>query len=390
MTVYKAFMKCVMRNQWVILGYAAVFIVITVFRLSSVSDVVGEHFQISRFSVLLMERGEKSEMKEAIKSYLETRGNLEISDLSESQAIDRVVSQNHADLMLVLDDETEKRLLAGAPPARVYYEPGNVSGVLANYELNKYFTYLDAYYKTHGTFDYRAILAAMEKQTSVEILPNESRNLTGDLFFRYYMVFFHYIFVSLVLLIIPPVMLQFSSGMVKERRLVSSLRPSDYVIQVSFAIVSTALFLIAVFVIFCLLLIGFRIDGSTFAVVLLNFLIFSASIIGFVLLVSSFRIGYHMISFVANLFSLGIAFSSGIFVPRELLPKSIVEISKFFPAYHSVQVTETEGMALETMLYHWGIQLLMAAIFVIAAVYVNRGRKRSAITSGKAYDGGMF
>lgn len=390
MTVYKAFVKAVMHNKWTIFMYTLIFLVISLLSLSLLRERAAEVFEISRPHILILEEGEDTAFRKALRTYLEGRAHVERTTLSKEEAIDRVVSRNQADLLVIPGENVEEKLCSGNAAIDVYYEPGSSAGTLANVEINKFFNYALAIYKTYGHFDYDRIQEMGEVQTRVVIQAREKQNINSTIFFRFYLKYFHYIFISLVLYIVTPILLQFNSGQLKTRRLVSSLRPSQYVAQVSLAILTIVIGLIAVFFLFGLGLIRFAIEMETLLLLLLNFFIFSISIVAVIILISSLNIGPSTVNTIATTLSLLIGFTSGIFVPIEFLPSSLVSVVKFFPVYHSVKVTETAEMSAEALMFHMGIQLLAAFVFMLGALYINRSRKGSSLRIDAANERGAL
>lgn len=377
MTVFKGFLKIVKRNSAIAIIYLGIFIVITMATSSSLKRMAKDTYEISKPNILFIAEGEQTELKEKLFEMLEHSANLHIvSDVLKAK--DDIVSQK-ADCLLVIGDDALDRMKNGRPAVDVFYELGNPAGILADADIDKLLRYMDASLRTYGTIDYAGIEKALEESIAVEIEPKDVENLSKTEFFKQYMKFFHYIFLSISLFIISPILLQISKGSLRTRCSVSSLRPAEYFLQLALAVtVLTTLFII-LFVLFGLAVVEFQVKSGTVLLLVSDIFVFGLTLMSFVVLISSLPVSVRFISAFANIFSIVVAFTAGIFVPTEFLPEAVINFSKFFPAYYSVRLTTAEQLSAGEVAYHFGIQLLFALVFSLGAIYLNKSRRRSAI-----------
>lgn len=397
MTVFSAFLKNVKRNYLFSLLYVCIFILMTFVSLSNMNQKANEAFEISKPKIILIDVGNPTDFKQALIRKLESSSRLTVRTLhteeTDSEKImqhedilrakDEVVSQM-ADYLVVVEEDAVSRMHAGQHAVDVFYEFGNPAGALANVELNKFILFLDAYGRTHGTIDYETVTDAGIQSVDVEILAKKQGDITTTLFFRQYMRFFHYVFISIALFVISPLLLEINKGNVRSRCSVSSLRPSQFFMQLAMAVTLLTTLFIVIFMVFGLAVVKFQVETGTLLLMLINIFVFGLSLMSFVVFISNLPIGVTAISSIANLFSIIVAFTSGIFVPAEFMPEAVINLSKFFPAYYSIRITVTENLSTESILYHLGMQLLFALLFSLASVYLGKSRRQESLNFGRA------
>lgn len=377
MTIFSGFLKIVRRNSAIALIYILMFIIINIGISSSLKKVVKKDYEISRPGILVIDEGRTTEMKRALFEMIGITANLTFVE-DALAAKDAVVSQE-ADYVFVIGEDAELRLKNGEPAIEVFYELGNPAGILAETQVRKILMYMDAYYRTYGEIDYDAIGEAMKEGISVKIESENIQTMSRTDYFKQYMKFFHYIFISISLFVISPLLLQINKGALRTRCSVSSLRPSEYYFQLALAVtVLTTLFII-IFVLFGLAIVDFEVETRTLLLLIGNIFVFGLSLMSFVVLISNLPVSPRVVSSIANIFSIVVAFTTGIFVPVEFLPESVVSLSKFFPAYYSVHITTGENLATGVILYDLGVQLLFALVFSLGAIYLNRSRRREVL-----------
>lgn len=374
MTVYSGFLRSLKKSNWVTAMYVGLFVIITLVSLSTLQKNVSDTFSISRPSVLVVNFSDERAFDVALRTQIESFGTMEVRNISVEEAKDLIVGQAF-DIAVFVSPDAEKRLTSGEEAViEMFYEDANPAGVLAGMSLNRFLGYLDAYQKAHRVVDYSAVLESSTEEVSVELL-NQDKAMSKTLFFRFYIKFFHYIYISLALFVVAPTLLTMNSGYLRARRGVSSLRPTNYFLQISFAIFAVVIGFLAFFVLLGLGIVGFDVDYQVVALLVLNLLVFSIALVAFTVFLSSLPISSVTISTVANVVSIVVAFTSGIFVPSEFLPDVITNLAKFFPAYYSVRVTMVDTLTKSELFYNLGIQLLFALVFGLAAIYAGKSRR---------------
>lgn len=359
--------------------YIGIFVIISIASSSSLRKTANETYEISKPNIVFVSVGEETELKKALYEMLQNSARLHVaSDVLKAK--EDIVSQK-ADYLIVIGEDALDRMKKGQPAAEVFYEPGNPAGILADIETDRLFRYIDAYERTYGRVDFQAIQEAVQESIAVKIESENVDAMSRTAYFKQYMKFFHYVFISVSLFVISPLLMKLNRGELRTRCSVSSLRPSEYFMQLALAVtVLTTLFII-VFVVFGLAIVEFHVDSGTLFLLITDIFIFGLSMMTFVVLISNLPVGVRVISSFANVFSIVVAFTTGIFIPTEFLPEAVINISKFFPAYYSVYITTGENLSMGSILFHLGVQILFAAVFSLGAVYLGKSRTKSVLNT---------
>jgi ABC-2 type transport system permease protein len=86
------------------------------------------------------------------------------------------------------------------------------------------------------------------------------------------------------------------------------------------------------------------------------------------------------ISAISTVFSLGLSFISGAFVPQELVSESVLNVSKAFPMYYFIRANRN-SLVWEEMVPDILMQLVFFTVYVMIAFVLQRfaGRSRKTI-----------
>lgn len=378
MVVFKSFLLSIKQDRWVILIYAVIFLALSIANIPTIREQSQEQFVISRPHILLIDESPDSAFSQALAQHLNQIAKVEPLSLAYDEATLRIAADD-GDLLVRVPSDIETRLQHDGAILDIYYETGSSAGSLGAMEVEKFLRYVDAYRKFHGTMDYEAIAKGSEQVTQVQILSTPTTTQDADSWFRFYIVFFHYIYIAIALHVVVPIVTMLNEQGLRTRRMLSSLLPRDYFAQMFLGI---SLFFVAIltfFLLFGLIVMRFEVSAATLGILLLDLLVFTVSLASFLLALSSLRLSRQGISAIANAFSMIVAFVSGIFVPADFLPSFVVDLSKFFPAYHSVQVVKNVGLEWGQIAYYLGMQLLFAVVFALIAVYFSRSRRQNIV-----------
>lgn len=131
-----------------------------------------------------------------------------------------------------------------------------------------------------------------------------------------------------------------------------------------------------VFIIVGVILLKGALFSSEGGLYLLNMLCYAVVCLSIAFLVSKITSKQEILSMIANVVSLGMAFLCGIFVPVEFLSESVIKVAHFLPAYWYNQaalnidfhMNEKMGSIFAAM----GVQILFAVAIVVIGMVVDR------------------
>lgn len=149
--------------------------------------------------------------------------------------------------------------------------------------------------------------------------------------------FTFYGIINIIFLGISSIMIAFNKKELQNRLFSSTLKPLNYNLQI---FSGHLIFTFAVFIICCLLPLayfGTSIVGPQYFLMCLNLLCVCVAVLSLSFLISQFVKSSTAQNGITNVLSLGLSLISGVFVPQYMLNESLLNVSRFTPAYWYVK-----------------------------------------------------
>jgi ABC-2 type transport system permease protein len=212
----------------------------------------------------------------------------------------------------------------------------------------------------------------MAAEASVTLMTADgSQNVNKMTFFFIYLT---YSIMAVMILGVTSIMLVFNKSDLRRRNLSSPVNPLRFNLQL---VLGNLIFALAIWLLMSLLslLLGSQpVNIKQFMILSLNALIFTMTALSFSFLVSQFIGSRAAQQSIANVFSLGACFVSGVFVPQDMLGKTVHTIASFTPTYWYVRaVNEIGGLSSFTLqtLQTAGTYMLIEIGFALALLAVS-------------------
>lgn len=380
MTVFKAYLKILLRNIGLIIMYLVIAIVVV--NLNTQSAPAPDAYEDIKISLGVIDR-DNTEFSRHFHKYLEDHAEemLEVED--EEHAIQDFIYDNYARGLIIIPAGFEEAALRGEAEVTQKYSIESV-GMLAEVSASRYLTSLNAL--ARSGMERQGILEQLDKtaETDAEItmLGNtEHKSNRGTVF----ALFSAYPVMAAMILIVGTVACVFNAQMIKRRNEVSAMpmwKLNGQLLVGNFA--------------FCVLLVGvfwltaafvtpemaLSMEGvMTFATMFALALSFSAM----ASLITSFVTKREVLSGMQSVIPLGLSFISGVFFDAALLSEGILNASKIFPTYWYAQSIEKIGLYEEYGAAQWGevlssigiILAFGAGYYVLMLIVLNLKRIRN-------------
>lgn len=196
----------------------------------------------------------------------------------------------------------------------------------------------------------------LEAQAIVSMKAAESGSGTDKLSF--FFIYLTYSIMAVMILGVTSIMLVFNKTDLRRRNLCAPVDSLHFNLQLVLGNLIFALAVWLLMALFSLLLSNHPVSPAKYLILCLNALIFTMTALSFSFLISQFVASRAAQQSIANVFSLGICFISGVFVPQEMLGKTVSTIASFTPTYWYVRaVNEISSLSSYTL------QTLRPAIF---------------------------
>lgn len=377
MQIYKTFLKISLRK----LGPCLIFfaIMIGVCTIQSKTDNI---YAPTKVKLAVIDEDD-TELSKALYDYVDEHQQIE--DIGDESKWRDYLFYHTVDYILVINEGFEENLLNGNIENILssYKVPDSNSTYIAHSSINGFVNnlslYLNSGYDTEEAiskaFDSSGL--AIEVGLFEESLPAQTSQMT--VFFE----FLPYVLLSVTITSLGAMIIVWNKKAIKARNEVSKQSLIARNTSIILAMVTYTIFLFLLTMAICAVLFTkdlFTMQGLCYSI---NAALFMFVCLGITLVVSLFSKKAEALSFWSNVIALPTAFLSGIFVPRDLLPEIIVNISKCLPTYWYINVTSEikyfdgafNDKALTSLLVQFGFAVAFVTIGLVIIKY--RQQKKS-------------
>jgi ABC-2 type transport system permease protein len=193
----------------------------------------------------------------------------------------------------------------------------------------------------------------------------------------YYFNYLAYTFMFVVIMGISTIMLVFNDLNIKRRNACAPMSSTSVTLQFYLATMLFSLLSWALLAGLSLLFSRNELSDSNTLAFILNSFVFALSSSSIAFLIGNLVKGREAISAIANVFTLGSCFISGVFVPQAILTDSVLKMASFLPTYWYVRGNTLIAISADFSKALM-IQLAFAVAFFILAIVVGK-KKRMAI-----------
>lgn len=384
MTVFKYFLKLAWGRKFIILVYLVVFVAISYLNSSGINQNT-EGFIPTVPDIRIIQE-EDSPTANYLTDWLRKENNEQDMDITEEYA-EEAIFNNAVDAVIVIPEGFEENFRNGREAVRVYTDDRQMTSLLLTGNIQKYLMFLKADETTYGTPDPARIEAALAVESSVTLaeVPQNGSNETMMTWFGYYFNFMTYIIIAIYIMVFGLIMSEFNEENLKRRNSLIPMSSTRFQLGIVLAQLLLASVITSIFLAIGWFMGGMEGHGLNWPAHILNAFVFSLAALALAFLINSLTRKAAVHSTLSTLLSLGTAFISGVMVPSEFLSPTVVNLSKFFPTYYYVQVTDAI-MTGESYLPGLGIQLLFALFFLVLGLTIARIRQGEDILSMRARD----
>lgn len=336
MQVYKAFFKIIKKNLPEISIYIVVFLFFAVFLSSVGSNKNSEGFNQTKSKMVFINNDKDSKLIEGLKDYLNE--NARIVDVeNNTQKLQDALFFREVEYILTVPEGFSQSLLSGN---EIQLEkttvPDSATGMYIDLMINKYLNTAKIYKKNLQNISDEQLINHIKEDLSNETHVNVNSfnsNKDSAKSYVYYFNYLSYSIFAVLILGVCAVMLIFNNSDLRRRNISSPIKLKSINFQLvlgnfSFAILSWIVMISSSFILYKEYMLTFR--GF---LLLLNSLIFTFAALSISFLIANVVKSRNAMSAAANVVALGSSFISGVFVPQEMLGKTVLTIASFTPTY---------------------------------------------------------
>ncbi len=333
---------------------------------------------------------DNSTLSQALKAYLQENHNIKTIDNDDRETIQDALYNWDVHAVVTVEKGFEEKFSVTSDEERskiikellgVYVIPNTVTATLFEQNLNSYLSMADTYIS--AGFDIKeATEKAMEVSNTSTEVSYEGGEAVIESPVAMYFKYFSWVFIAMCITSISVVLISLNKKEVRDRVECSPYKFFKMNMEIVFGVIVTGfvictIFIGAAFVIFP----EYMLKLNSILYIINAFSIMSVAL-AITFLVSKLTDKSQVISLLANVIGLGMAFLCGVFVPLEFLSDTIIKIAHFLPVYWNVKAIQVIGGVAKgstsTVFAYMGIQILFAIAIIFVGMIIDR-RKRVAI-----------
>lgn len=383
MQVYKCFFRILKKQMGQIIMYLAIFLSLSIVVSLQGAENKGNEFEAETFSFSVFDE-DNSPISKQMTAYLEQENErVEIKD-DKTTIQDELYNRNTHCVLRIPKGFGESLKEGREKEISMTSIPGTVYGEMFEGKIDGYVMILRNYLR--GGFEEQEAIQKAEKtlalEAEVELSSNQDTGVHSKLY--YFFNYVPYIFLCICIVAITPILIVFRKKGICER-IESSAYPA---VKVNlFLCAGTVTAGIGLVILHCAIVavltrgdlfsdkgVWFVVNEICFTFVAISFVFFIGKLIG----------KQEILSMVANVAGLGMAFLGGVFVPLSMLGDGVIKIAHLIPAYWYIRAAEWVdsdlGSSKIELFEFYGVQLLFAAAFLCMGFAYSQKRGKSSAT----------
>ncbi len=390
MPVCKTFFKIAIKRVPSILMYFIIFAVITILMTHNGPTSINSSFESKSLDISIIDH-DNSKASKALTDYLDEKHDiLDIEDTKES--IQDNLYYQYISYVLIIPEGYEDNLKKGNTENILTNKkiPGSGNGQFVDNQIDEYLATLNMYLVADYDLDkaLSATIDSFEKAPEVKTTTFEKGETIDNTLTYYFFSYLPYVFLAMLISGMAPIIIILNKEEINNRTYCSSITVTNKNLQIALGCFVYCFITWAIY-----MAIGFITCGKSMLTTyglqgMLNSAVFMLIAVSITILVSNFVSGKNadnIVNMISNIVSLGMCFLCGVFVPQWMLADSIVNVSKFLPAYwyiyindmtsHMSKVDYSLGRYVKCIGIELGFALLFFIISLVASKYIKESKK---------------
>ena len=380
MTVFKCYMKILRQNIGLVIMSLAIF-----FSVAIVMQFAAGKSEDSLFETASIDLGVVNEdggtLAQGLVDYLSGIHHVVLMDNDPEQLQENLFYRNVEYILQIPADFYETCMVNGES-LKVTKVPGSYSSFYVDQQISSYLNTIQTYLA--AGFSQEKAIQAVKEETHEPVTKLTFDSGTSDTSpYTYYFRYIPYLFLGALCYTMGYILMAFKKGDIQKRMEASAISVRRQSVE---GLLATGMIGVVLWLIGFLgvtFMYGSRFWQSGLCVYyILNTFTMLIVALSLSYLIGMFITNSNLLSGVANLVSLAMCFLCGVFVPMDVMDKSVLKFAQFLPVYWYEQVNEILSRHhtlspefLGQVLIGIGIQLLFAAAFISLILVVSRYRK---------------
>lgn len=380
MTVFKAYMKIIKQNGFLIVMYLGIFMLITIMIQSITKTQESDGYKAQSVKIGFVDE-DGGALAKGLEEYLGKFHRIIPMEADKDKLQENLFYRN-IEYIVRVPSSFEKKCLRGNEKLSVTKVPGSYTSFYVDQQINGFLNNVKTYYAAEYTVA-EAVKAVMEKEGPEVKMLDTNGNAGETPGYAYYYRFIPYLLLSILCYVLGNILSAFHKGDIPKRMQASAISGRRQNMEALLAAMVLGIALLGICIVVSILLYGTPLIQSGG---LMYYLLNSLTML-FVALSISYMVGMlthntSALNGIVNTISLGMCFLCGVFVPLDIMSKGVKTVAQFLPVYWYEKANDRisefgniTGSVRTEILQAIGIQLVFAvAIVSISLVTVKKKR----------------
>ena len=347
MTTYKAFLRVLKKNFWMIILYTVILIVCMIGNSQNKNGI--NNFTAAK-PLVTIEDNDDSLLSQKLKDYITACSD--IVELKTEEELNDALYFDGTDYVITIDKGFGKKIAKGEKPEVSVKSVGNYRAYLAETIYARFLKVAEALAPASEEEIIKNLDQILEHETDVEMA--SKIDVAGLSNAENYYNFMSYAIIAGLVFAVAYTTSAFKKEMIKKRLAVSATKYKSINNKLLICNLIIALVILAFYVGLSVIMVGsdiiFTMNGLFF---ILNGAVLSVFAVAFAFLLTNLLKNNNAILAVINVVAIGSCFLCGVFVPAEWMPEFVRNIGRALPSYYYVEnnniISELDTFNFETL-----------------------------------------
>lgn len=380
MTVFKCYMKILKQNLGLVFLYLGIF-----FSVSIVLQMAAQKGEDSLYQTTSIDLGivnpDDSLLSSGFVDYLSQIHHVTIME-NDPETLQENLFYRNVEYIIQIPADFYKTCIQNGESLKVTKVPGSYSSYYVDQQISSYLDTMRTYLA--AGFSQEEAITALKSQVHEPVTKLSSNSVSTDKSpLVYYFRYIPYLFLGALCYTMGYILMAFKKGDIQKRMAASAISSRRQTLEglLAMGIIGAGLWFLGILGAVLMYRNSF-LDSRMLPYYLLNTLLMLIVALSLSYLIGMFINNSDLLSGAANIVSLSMCFLCGVFVPMDVMDKSVLKVSQFLPVYWYEQVNEilSSHISLTSQLQEkvWlgmGIELLFAVVFVFLIMVVSKHRR---------------
>lgn len=380
MTVFKCYMKILKQNLGLVFLYLGIF-----FSVSIVLQMAAQKGEDSLYQTTSIDLGvvnpDDSLLSSGFVDYLSQIHHVTIME-NDPETLQENLFYRNVEYIIQIPADFYKTCIQNGESLKVTKVPGSYSSYYVDQQISSYLDTMRTYLA--AGFSQEEAITALKSQVHEPVTKLSSNSVSTDKSpLVYYFRYIPYLFLGALCYTMGYILMAFKKGDIQKRMAASAISSRRQTLEglLAMGIIGAGLWFLGILGAVLMYRNSF-LDSRMLPYYLLNTLLMLIVALSLSYLIGMFINNSDLLSGAANIVSLSMCFLCGVFVPMDVMDKSVLKVSQFLPVYWYEQVNEilSSHISLTFQLQEkvWlgmGIELLFAVVFVFLIMVVTKHRR---------------